>query len=259
MFVKRQFRTRIAALLAATGALAFGLAGSVGIAPGRPAQAAVGLISERQELEMGRDAARQVESKYRVLNDTREARLVEQMGRRLARVSGRSNLNWQFRVIQERSVNAFSVPGYVYIHTGLLQAIGDDTDALAGVIAHEIAHTDARHSKKQMEKGAVAGLLGTLITKGGRKNAGWFNLGANVVLLNYSRGDEYEADRLAVRYLQQTGYDPRGMIRFFEKLQRMEGRGGGPEFFRTHPNSGNRIARIRQMIREGEQDSGRRR
>ena len=237
-----------------------GVAGAAAVTP-RPAQAQrIGLVSERQELEMGRDAARQVEQKYRVVSGTREARMVEDMGRRLAAVSGRPRLNWQFRVIDERSLNAFSVPGYVYIHTGLLNAIGDDTDALAGVIAHEVAHTDARHSKEQMEKTAVAGLLGALITKGERKNSGWFNLAAGGVLLNFSRSDEYEADRLAVRYMQRTDYDPRGLIRFFEKLQRMEGNNGGrvTEFFRTHPNSGNRIARIRQMINEGE-PSGRRR
>lgn len=250
-------------MAAATGALALGLAGNPSnvtpVAAPRPAQAA-GLVSERQELEMGRDAARQVEQKYRVVSGTREARMVEDMGRRFAAVSGRPRLNWQFRVIEERSVNAFSVPGYVYIHTGLINAIGNDTDALAGVIAHEVAHTDARHSREQMEKMAYAGLLGALITRGGRKNTGWFNLAANGVLLNYSRDDEYEADRLAVRYMQRTGYDPRGLIRFFEKLQRMEGNNGGRvmEFFRTHPNSGSRIARIRQMIAEG-QSSGRRR
>jgi len=243
-----------AAAFAATAGAALTLALGLASPTPPPARAALDLISERQELEAGRDASRQVEAKYRVVSGTREARLVEDMGRRLAAVSGRPRLNWQFRVIDEPSVNAFSVPGYVYIHTGLLRAIGDDTEALAGVVAHEVAHTDAKHSKKQMEKGAVAGLLGQIITRGGRKNTGWFNLVGNVVLLRFSRDDEYQADRLAVNYLQRTGYDPRGMIRFFRKLQKMEGRGGTPEFFRTHPNSGDRIARIEKMIGERQAD-----
>jgi predicted Zn-dependent protease len=241
----------VAALLVAAG----GITGAA-LFPPAPARA-IDLVSEQQELEAGRQAAQQVEQKFRVVTGTREARRVEQIGRRMAAVSGRPNLPWKFRVIEEKSVNAFSVPGYVYLHTGLLNEVGDDTDALAGVIAHEVAHTDARHSKEQMEKGAVAGLIGALITRGDNRKAGWFNLAGNVVLLKFSRDDEYEADRLAVRYMQQTGYDPNGMIRFFQKLQRQEGRGNAvTNWFRTHPNSGDRIARLRGLINNGEARRG---
>ena len=101
-----------------------------------------------------------------------------------------------------------------------------------------------------MEKGAFAGLLGSLLTKGDSGKAGWFNLGANLVLLNYSRQDEYQADSLAVRYMKRTGYDPNGLIEFFQKLQQKEGRGNKVTgFFRTHPYSGDRISRIRNEIR----------
>jgi Putative Zn-dependent protease, contains TPR repeats len=223
------------------------------VAP-RPAAAAVQiqLVSEKQELELGQQAAREVEAKYQLETGTSRARLVEQIGRKMAAVSGRPNLPWKFRVIKEKSINAFSVPGYVYMHTGLLDAIGNDTAALAGVIAHEVAHTDARHAKEQMEKSTVAGLLGSLLSRGNSKTSGWFNLGANLVMLNYSRDDEFEADKKAVQYMQRTGYDPRGMIRFFEKLQSIEGkRSGVVTFFQTHPSSGDRISRIRQQISAG--------
>jgi len=237
---------KIKAAGAALAALFFG----AGIGAATPS-AALDLVSEQQELEAGRQASQQVEQKYPVVRGAQADR-VAQIGRRLAAVSSRSKLPWQFRVLREPSVNAFSVPGYVYIHTGLLQAVGNDTAALAGVIAHEVAHTDARHSKEQMEKSAVAGLLGTLITRGNSRNMGWFNLAGNVALLKFSRDDEYEADRLAVRYLQRTGYDPRGMIRFFEKLQKQEGRSNQvTNWFRTHPNSGDRISRIRKLINAG--------
>ncbi len=234
-----------AAFVTAALVTAGGTAGVVALAP-TPAQS-ISLVSEQQELEAGRQAAEQVEQKYRVVTGTREARLVEQIGRRMAAVSGRPNLPWKFRVIEEKSVNAFSVPGYVYIHTGLLDQIGGDTDALAGVIAHEVAHTDARHSKEHMEKSAVAGFLGSLIRD--RTAASIANIGGSLILLKHSRDDEYESDRLAVRYLQRTGHDPNGMIRFFQKLQKQEGGSGGPAtWFRTHPNSGDRINRIRGLI-----------
>lgn len=233
-----------------TGLALIALFGTAAVAPAPIAARGLELVSESQELEAGRQAAAQVESKYRVVGGS-EAQLVEQLGRRLAAVSSRPKLNWKFRVIEESSVNAFSVPGYVYVHTGLLQAVGNDRDALAGVIAHEVGHTAARHSKKQMEKGAVAGLIGAVITRGNSRNAGWFNLAGNVVLLKYSRDDEYEADRLAVGYLQKTGIDPHGMIRFFGKLEKMEGKSNQvASWFRTHPNSGDRIARIRRQLGE---------
>ena len=240
---------KITAAGAALAALAFGT--MMGAATPPAHAGGLSLVSEQQELEAGRQASQQVEQKYPVVRG-READRVEQIGRRMAAVSSRSRLPWQFRVIRESSVNAFSVPGYVYIHTGLLQAVGNDTDALAGVIAHEVAHTDARHSKEQMEKSAVAGLLGALITRGNSRNMGWFNIAGNVALLKFSRDDEFEADRLAVRYMQRTGYDPRGMIRFFEKLQKQEGRSNQvTNWFRTHPNSGDRISRIRKLINQG--------
>ncbi len=236
------------ALLAAALAVGTGIVGVRTFDPA-PAQA-IDLVSERQELEAGHQAARQVESKYRVVTGTHEARMVEDIGRDMASVSGRPRIPWRFRVIEEPSVNAFSVPGYVYIHTGLIRATGGDVDELAGVIAHEVAHTDARHSKEQMEKGAVAGILGSLISRGNNRKGGWFNLGAGLVMLNYSRNDEYEADRLAVRYMKRTGFNPNGMIEFFQKLQQKEGRGNKVgSFFRTHPYSSDRISRIRSEIR----------
>lgn len=240
---------KITAAGAALAALFFGMITGAATPPAHAA--GLQLVSEQQELEAGRQAAQQVEQKYQVVRG-READQVEQIGRRMAAVSGRSKLPWQFRVIRESSVNAFSVPGYVYVHTGLLQAVGNDTDALAGVIAHEVGHVAAHHSKKQMEKSAVAGLLGALITRGNSRNMGWFNIAGNVVLLKYSRDDEFEADRLAVGYLQRTGYDPRGMIRFFEKLQKQEGKSSRVTgWFQTHPASGDRIARIRRQISQG--------
>jgi predicted Zn-dependent protease len=185
-------------------------------------------ISERQELAEGRNAARQVEARYRVVAGTSEARQVERIGRRIVAVSARPRLPWSFRVLEEKTPNAFALPGRVYIFTGMLKMIEGDTDALAGVIAHEIAHTAARHTRKQMEKGAFVGLVRYLL---------------------YGQDEEYEADRLAVRYLRQTGYDPNGMIRLFRKFRRQEGRGRDHAgWFASHPGTLDRIARIRRWM-----------
>lgn len=185
-------------------------------------------ISERQELTEGRSAARQIEARYRVVAGTSEARQVERIGRRIVAVSARPGLPWSFRVLDEKTANAFALPGRVYIFTGMLRMIDGDTDALAGVIAHEIAHTAARHTRKQMEKGAFLGLVRYLL---------------------YGQDEEYEADRLAVRYLRQTGYDPNGMIRLFRKFRQREGRGRDHAgWFASHPGTLDRIAQIRRWM-----------
>ncbi len=246
---RRGGRVRFAAALGALTLL--GAAGVVALditAP-RPAQARLDLVSEKQELEAGREAAKQVAAKYKFEKGTSRAQLVEILGRRMSKASGRTNIPWSFNVIEDKTVNAFSIPGYVYVNTGLLDAVGNDKDALAGVVAHEVGHIAAKHSKKQMEKSAVTGLLGGLLSRGNRTTGSILNLAGGLTLLKFSRDDEYQADSLAVKYLEKTGYDPEGMVRFFRKLEAQEGKTDKVSgFFQTHPNSGDRIERIQKRI-----------
>jgi predicted Zn-dependent protease len=194
----------------------------------RTTGAAAAPVSERQEVALGRRMSRQLEAIYPVVSDTPGARRVEQIGRRLAAASGRPRLDWQFRVLQHKSANAVSLPGRVYVFTGMLDLVGDDTDALAGVIAHEVAHTTARHARKELERGVTASLLRSLV---------------------FGQSDEYEADRLAVRYLKRTGYDPGGMIRLFRKFQKKDGRGRDHALWiESHPGNVERIAQVRRLI-----------
>jgi predicted Zn-dependent protease len=218
------------------------------------ARAQFGLISQKQELDAGREADAQTRQQYRLSRDRDYNGLVSHLGKRLARVCERPDIPWTFRVLESKEINAFSVPGYVYVNTGLLDAVGDDQDALAGVIAHEIGHTCGRHAVKQMEKGAIGGLLIDLLGGRSRSVHSLANVAANLVMLGYSRDDENDADRRAVRYTIRAGYDPNGLVRFFEMLERKEGSGGGGllTYFRTHPNTGDRIKRVREEIRKEE-------
>jgi beta-barrel assembly-enhancing protease len=212
-------------------------------------QAGAALISQSSELQMGRDAARQIESRYRVSSDRAANALVQSMGRRLASMSSRPNIPWQFKVLETGDVNAVSVPGYVYVFRGLLNFVGNDRDALAGVVGHEIGHTAARHAVKAAEQQLKYDLALQLLFKGrGARQLG--SLAANLALAGYGRSEEYEADRLGLDYMARAGYDPNGMVRFFRKLQQQEGRqpGGLATYFRTHPPTGDRIARVEQQM-----------
>jgi beta-barrel assembly-enhancing protease len=213
--------------------------------PARPAEAA--LISTRDEIEMGRDAAHQLEAKYRTYRDPR----VEEIGRAIVQMSDRRDVPYTFKVIDRSEVNALSLPGGpVYVFRGLLQMVGNDDDALAGVIAHEVGHIEKRHAVKQVEKAMGANLLLELFTRGNTRTAG--AIIANLLSLKYSRNDEYQADERAVITMSRAGFDPHGLVRFFQRLQQQEGRDPSKvqQWLSTHPASSDRIRRVQRLIGE---------
>jgi hypothetical protein len=157
-------------------------------------------------------------------------------------------------VVNDKSINAFALPGGpTFVHTGLLGAV-DNEAQLAGVMAHEIAHVALRHGTNQATKANALQLgmmlagkalgSGSMLAQLGQLGIG---LGANSVLLKFSRSAETEADLLGARIMAQAGYNPVEMARFFQKL---EGEGGarGPQFLSDHPNPGNRMKAIQQEI-----------
>ena len=222
------------------------------------AQAQFGLVSESQELQAGREADAQIRQKYRVSSDPTLNRMVQTIGRRLASVSERPNIPWTFRVLDSNELNAFSVPGYVYMTTATIQAAGRDQDMIAGVFAHEIGHTTGKHAVKQMEKGAIGSLLVGLLGGKNKTISGLAGVAANLVMLGYSRDDENDSDKRAVRYMMKAGYDPNGLARFFELLQSRGDRGGTglASYFRTHPPTGDRVKRVREEIAKNGGSSG---
>jgi hypothetical protein len=154
-------------------------------------------------------------------------------------------------VLQSREINAFALPGgFLFIQRGLLEA-ADDESQLAGVIAHEIAHDTARHSKKLMKRATIASLfyqaaqIAAIVLTGGAAGIGmyyalqygFYGLGLvlNLKLLGVSRAYELEADQLGVQYAWNAGYDPSGFIRFFDKMATKQGYINGVSWFRTHP------------------------
>lgn len=228
--------------IAAVLVLALGLIG---------AQVRAGLISEKTELQMGRDGAKQIEQQYKVCTDKKLTAEVETIGKRIAEKCSRPKLEWQFKVLETKDVNAVSVPGYVYVFRGLMDYVGTDTDALAGVIGHEIGHTCGRHAAKSAEKELTYGLAIQILMK--KKDAQQLgSVAANLALLGYSRKDEFQADKLGADYMFAAGYDPNGMVRFFRKLQEKEGKDSGSgldKYFRTHPPTKDRISRVSDEIK----------
>ena len=134
------------------------------------------------------------------------------------------------------------------MYKGLMDLVGKDDDALACIIAHETGHIDARHAAKQISQQMLANVGITLILRGGTaQNIG--ALASDMMNLSYSRDYEYEADLRGLSYAKKAGYNPVGMVRFFDKLKALEKKGGKePELIRTHPLTQNRITRAERAI-----------
>jgi predicted Zn-dependent protease len=144
---------------------------------------------------------------------------------------------WEIRIIQDSTLNAFCTPGgYIYFYTGILKFL-DSEDELMGVLAHEIAHADLRHSTSQMTKMFGVSLLVSVIA-GNQQSLG--EITTALVGLRNSRSHESEADFNSVKYLCKTPYNASGGAGFFEKILAIGG-ASTPEFLSTHPSPDNRV------------------
>jgi beta-barrel assembly-enhancing protease len=217
------------------------------------------IMSTKDEVNVGRQASQEIDKKYRVETTSADAVRVRRIGERLVMHSDeRPGVPYSFKVLDMKEVNAVSLPGGpIYVFRGLLDLVGDDDDALATVIAHEIGHTNARHIAKQHTKQTELSLLLMILLQGqgaaAQRAAG---VGAELMAYKFSREDEYDSDRRGLSYAYKAGFDPQGMVRFFEKLKAMEKGGGTPEFLRTHPVTSSRIDRARKIIETQEYKYG---
>jgi MAF protein len=207
--------------------------------------------STQKEVNLGDSLSREFEKKYKPLLDVAAQERVQSIGKKLAAVCDRKELIYHFKIVDDKEVNALSLPGgYVYVNKGLLDKVKND-DELAGVIAHEVGHIVAKHSVKQMQAMWGYSLLTVLAARSANPD---FAQGADVafgsIFLGYSREDESEADKLAVKYLRKAGYDPKAMVSFLETLQEVHQKERDRPFtyWRSHPYISQRIAQVRAEI-----------
>jgi predicted Zn-dependent protease len=230
------------------GLLALWLLG-VGLLPLLVAGCQGKLVGRAEELRLGEEAARVIERRYPVSEDEDAQWLVERIGQQIAARSNRPDIDFTFRVLAVKEINALSVPGYVYVNQGLIEACNAAPDELAAVIAHEVAHTTERHLARRMERIYGASFLLTLVASGRSTTDTLAEAAVELVLQGNSRQEERAADAQGARFMARAGYDPRAMIRFFERLQAATGDVRGlNRYFATHPSTADRIARVRALI-----------
>ncbi len=163
-------------------------------------------------------------------------------------VTYKNEFPWEIYIVKRDDVqNAFCTPGgYIYVYTGLIKYL-DSKSALAGVIGHEMAHADKRHSTDQLTK--VYGLQTLLDIVLGNNQGVVSDVASQLVTLQFSRDNEKEADESSVNYLCPTEYKADGASYFFQKIID-EGQSNPPEFLSTHPNPDNRVQSIQKHAQE---------
>ena len=215
------------------------------------------LMSEGQEIGIGRDSYPQIEAAMGFYDDAALQNYVSGIGLEMARSSERPDLPWTFTVVDETAVNAFAVPGgFIYLTRGILAFLGDEAE-LAGVLGHEIGHVTARHSAQQYTTqvlGSVGLLAGAILAP---QAAPLIDLGGQalgVLSLRYGRDDELQADELGARYTAANNWDPAGVQGMLSTLGRIdEARGDEgrlPNWLSTHPDPLSRVSEVAPVVNE---------
>lgn len=220
-------------------------------------------ISEEQEIALGLQAAPEMAQQYGGLHPDEQAQaVVDRVGESLVRNSAAAQTAYPFEfnlLADPQTVNAFALPGGQCFITAALYSRLQTEAQLAGVLGHEIGHVVARHGAQRIaQQELTQGLSGAVVmatydpnNPGSQRTAMIAMMIGNLINMKYGREDELQSDRLGVRFMAEAGYDPRALIGVMKILEEASGGGGGrPEFFSTHPNPENRIARIEEAIQE---------
>jgi len=219
------------------------------------------VLSNAEEREYAAGLIRQMRAYELLVEDPLITGFFSDMGYNLVSSSDQPTAAFTFVILDQQAINAFAAPGgVVALHSGLI-LLADTQDEVAGVLSHEIAHITQLHMYRAFEKGktmniiAMLAMMGLILASGGDGEAISGAVMASQAMaqqaqINFTRHNEIEADRVGIRTLAASGYDPQGMADFFEKMgqsSRVNGE-GPPEFLRTHPVSVNRIAEAESRI-----------
>jgi predicted Zn-dependent protease len=229
---------------------------------GSPADA---ILSANSEAQIGRSIMRQIRASGSVVEDPLINEYINEVGNKIAAQTSEGNIDFTFFVIEDGRINAFALPGgFIGVHTGLLEATRSE-DELAGVLAHEVAHVTQRHIARAIHASSRQSLLSTAIMLGailagvasGNSDVAQAGIAvgqgtAAQAQIDFTRSNEYEADRVGIAALADAGFDPYGMASFFDVMSRQNSRAPDermPDFLRTHPVTTARIAEARNRAR----------
>jgi len=213
-----------------------------------------------QERKLGEEAVKEFEQKVKIVNDHPMLPQIRQIVARLVPVTERPKMSYTVKVVEDEEPNAFTFPGgFMYVTTGLLKMVESEHE-LAAVLAHEIAHNTRMHAIQMIRKESrlsipvLLAMLAAVFIRGeaSAQAAQIVSQVVQVLMLGYSRDMEREADEAAFTYLQRAGFNPVGLLTFFEKLSRLEKQSTPPQFlpgyWTTHPALDERIDSVKRWL-----------
>ena len=213
------------------------------------------LLSHQDEIKLGEKSFKETIKKMKVIENTNDAKRVNKIGMKIAKVVNRDDYNWEFKLVENDAINAFCLPGgKVVVYTGILQ-IAENDDQLATVIAHEIAHALARHGAERVSTSMLKNglqIVGNIILASqAPQYADAFNKTYDAttqygLMLPYGRLQENEADEIGIHLMHKAGYDVYEALKFWENMNKDKKQ--KLEFLSTHPNSNTRIDNITRII-----------
>ena len=212
------------------------------------------LMSEAQELALGKESDPQVLNQYGMYPDEALQKYLSEKGKEIAKVSHRPDLDFQYKVIDSDVVNAFAIPGgYVYFTRGIMAHFNSEAQ-LMGVLGHETGHVTARHSAQQYTSqtfSQIGLVIGMIAFPKFQQFGNAASTGLQLMFLKNSRDHETQADKLGVDYSSRLGYDAKDMADFFKTLGRLgagdDGKQQIPSFLSTHPDPGDRFNNVKAM------------
>jgi beta-barrel assembly-enhancing protease len=216
-----------------------------------------GSYTIEQEIQLGLQGKAEIERKLKILPpDHPLSKYINNLGLQLAAKAPGYAFPYSFKVVVEKSVNAFALPGGpIYVHTGLIAAANEAE--LAGVMGHEISHVVMRHSARQASRQMKAqiplAILGSVLGAGVGGLAGslaqmGMTLTSGSVFMKYSRDAEKEADMVGAQIIYDAGYNPEAIVTFFLQLKQQGGSSKGPSFLASHPDPGDRAQSIQKIL-----------
>ena len=221
-------------------------------------------FSSREEQQLGLAFYRSLRANLTFIEDLQINYYLTSIGKRLASHSDAAGDDFHFFIIKAPTINAFAGPaGYIGIHTQLILEAKNESQ-LASVLAHEIAHVSQRHLARAFDNSGqstaltIATLLAAILVGTQDSQAGQAVLMSGIASnqqssINFTRSNEYEADRVGIGILADTGINPEGMVEFFEILLD-KSPDGGIEYLRTHPLSSNRVSEAKDRLQEKSED-----
>lgn len=228
------------------------------------------LVSNAELLPLAEQEYDQVIKKGPISTDREKVDMIKRVGGRIQRAveqymakeglsDALAGFNWEFNLIDEpKTVNAWCMPGgKVAFYTGILP-ICQNESGVAVVMGHEVAHAIANHGRERISQqmisqfgaGTLSALMGSNPTAGKQLLMQAVGAGSAIGMLKFSRQDESEADHLGLVFLAMAGYDPNQAPIFWERMSKIGGGDGSPEFLRTHPSDNRRISDLKAAMPE---------